>query len=386
MKLDNKGFVLTEVLIVSTVIISILTFMYIQFKNVNRSYQNSFSYDTVEGLYLANNIINYINEDNYDTLVAKLQGESQGYIDITNCDIDLFETSSYCEQLFEKSEVEQILFTQENLFKIKENSSNLNNDIKNYIKQIKTINSQTDYRIIIKYKNNTFTSLRFNKGNEYVQKGLIAYLDGINNTGSGHSDTTITWRDLSGNNNDATLYNNPTWNSNSIIFDGQTNYGLLTNTANQEFSNGMTLEIRVKILSFNGKNTGTGHIEYFGNWQGAGGGFVFETSYINRFRLTNGAEARPTFTSNLNEYYTVVATYDNNELKLYVNGIESASASASGSITPSTAPFGLGGNPAGSPTFMDWYANVEFQNVLIYDRALTENEIQRNYQADIARY
>ena len=31
-------------------------------------------------------------------------------------------------------------------------------------------------------------------------------------------------------------------------------------------------------------------------------------------------------------------------------------------------------------------ANVEFQNVLIYDRALTENEVLRNYHADIARY
>ena len=68
-KNNNKGFVITEVLILSTVILGVLTLMYVQFKSVNRSYQYSFKYDTVEGLYLANNIVNYINDGNYDNLV-----------------------------------------------------------------------------------------------------------------------------------------------------------------------------------------------------------------------------------------------------------------------------------------------------------------------------
>ena len=54
---NNKGFAITEILILSTVITGILLFMYSQFKNINRSYQTSFIYDTVEGMYLANNDI-----------------------------------------------------------------------------------------------------------------------------------------------------------------------------------------------------------------------------------------------------------------------------------------------------------------------------------------
>lgn len=36
---------------------------------------------------------------------------------------------------------------------------------------------------------------------------MIAYYDAENNTGNGHSDTTTTWKDLSGNDNDGTLEN-----------------------------------------------------------------------------------------------------------------------------------------------------------------------------------
>ena len=104
---DNKGFVITEVLILSTVIIGVLIFMYSQFKNVNRSYQYSFKYDTVEGMYLANNIVNYINDGNFDKLVELLNNDSKGYIDITECNIENSNLISYCSSLFQKTGVEK---------------------------------------------------------------------------------------------------------------------------------------------------------------------------------------------------------------------------------------------------------------------------------------
>ena len=38
----------------------------------------------------------------------------------------------------------------------------------------------------------------------YIQEGLYLNYDGINNTGNGHSDSTTTWKDLSGNNKNIT--------------------------------------------------------------------------------------------------------------------------------------------------------------------------------------
>lgn len=389
MRKNNKGFVVTEVLILSTVIIGVLIFMYSQFKNINRSYQYSFKYDTVPGMYLANNIVNYISENTYDQLVEQLSNTQTGYIDITECDPLQFDTCSFMDTLLEKSEVEKILFTEENLSKIKSNSINLNNDIKEYINQIKTVGDEKDYRIIVKFQNGSFASLRFNKGNTYVQRGLIAYLDGINNTGAGHSDETTTWKDLSNHGNDATLYNNPTWSNNSIMFDGIDDYGILDNTANQEFPNGLTLETRVKILSitdFGGAtynmfiDNETSSSPYNGLSQ-----YVIKTS----LRMTSRVAPDGTYAFaysdesfiDLNKMYTLTTTYDNNTLKQYINGKIVASSNKSGQYPGSPQGINIGRRYSGNYT-----ANVEFQNVLIYDRALTEQEVLRNYQVDQARY
>ena len=47
---------LTETLIVATMLITILLVMYVQFKTVIRSYQQSFKYNTVNNLYSLYNI------------------------------------------------------------------------------------------------------------------------------------------------------------------------------------------------------------------------------------------------------------------------------------------------------------------------------------------
>lgn len=386
---NNKGFAITEVLILSTVIIGVLVFMYSQFKSINRGYQYSFKYDTPEGMYLANNIVNYINEGNYDKLVELLNNTPEGYIDITECNIDNSNLISYCEALFQKSEIEKILFTEENLEKIKQNMNNFDNDLKNYINQIKTTNEKNDYRIIIKYINGTFASMRFNKGNSYVEEGLIAHLDGINNTGNGHSTETQTWKDISNHGNDATLYNNPTWSNNSLTFDGIDDYGILTNTANQAFPNGLTLETRVKVLSEIGFDNQT-YIMFIdniynnnSNYKGISQYFL-KTDYnlASRIAINYFKTIKQENTNNLNTYYTITTVYDNNSFKLYANGELIATDSIQGPYLQSQYPFNIGKR---AETDVN-HANVEFQNVLIYDRALTENEVMRNYQADMAKY
>ena len=386
---NNKGFALTEILILSAVVIGVLTFMYIQFKNINRSYQYSFKYDTVEGMFLANNIVNYINNDNYDILVEKLNTNQEGYLDITSCDLELFQTPLFCEQLIQKSEIKQIIFTNENTSKLKANMQKLDNDFQEYIKKIKTINTENDYRIIIKYNDGTFTTMRFNKGNAYVQNGLIAYLDGINNTGNGHSNEIQTWKDLSNHGNDATLYNNPVWSNNSLTFDGIDDYGVLTNTANQEFPNGLTIETRVKVLSVDNESNLT-FITFLDNnnsyspRDGLSQQMHKDTrKFFNRISVNNEwVISYQQESSNPEEYYTVTTIYDGKKEKIYINGTLDNSESKTGTYSQSSKPFNIGRQIQEG----GYKANVEFQNVLIYDRALTENEVLRNYQADMARY
>lgn len=385
---NNKGFAITEVLIISTVVIGVLIFMYTQFKNINRSYQYSFKYDTVEGMYLANNIVNYVSDNLYDQLVEALNNSEVGYLDITECDTSQIATSTFCVSLFEKSKVERVLFTEENLKQTKATMTDLTEDIQDYINQIQINDIQNDHRIIIKYKDKTFATMRFNRGESYVQNGLIVHLDAINNTGKGHSNDIKEWADLSGNGNSATLYNNPSWSNNSLTFDGLTNYARLENTTGMEFTNGVTLEARVKVLSFIGIN-GDGDIAFFGNWESAGMGLLFsnKNTYHGNFYLNNQwKDVITNNSSNMLQYYTVTVTYnDASSSKLYIDGqLMDTFSFDEGTIKKSLAPLALGGNP--KVNGMNSYANVEFQSVRVYNRALTDDEVLRNYQIDMARY
>lgn len=61
----------------------------------------------------------------------------------------------------------------------------------------------------------------------YISNGLILYYDGIDNSGSGHTDPNSTWKDLSGNGNDATIAGTCHWTSNSLDI-RQGNVGTIT--------------------------------------------------------------------------------------------------------------------------------------------------------------
>ena len=45
-----------EILVVSTFIISVFIYLFVQFRSINHSYQISFKYNTANGLYAVNNI------------------------------------------------------------------------------------------------------------------------------------------------------------------------------------------------------------------------------------------------------------------------------------------------------------------------------------------
>lgn len=467
---NNKGFTITEVLILSTVIIGVLIFMYTQFKNINRSFQYSFKYDTVEGMYKANNIAKFLSGDKFDILVDHMSSPSDGYIDISNCNVDkkvvkkgdinedgyvdsrdsstllgilekldnaealtpqeqtIYDRSDmdnngiiehtdaeiiidyysklstsgatsdivlkkpekeYCEALLQKSNVERILFTTEDLVRIKQHLEDFDQEMVKYINQIQTINSPNDYRIIIKYKDDTYATIRFNAGIKYITFGLTTYLDGINNTGEGHSSEATTWKDLSNYNHDAVLENNPTWTNNSVIFNGTNNYGLLDATNKKIYINGVTLETRMRIKN---KNQLTQE-EILGNWAEnnnyGGMGLIYlntDNLYSNISLTSTWASAQDTNTSNVDEFYTVAMTFDNHIQKLYVNGTLVAQTDTEQYLPAdvSSLKMTIGAKPGS--TVMERCSNIEYQNILIYDRALTAAEIQRNYQIDLERY
>ena len=80
----------------------------------------------------------------------------------------------------------------------------------------------------------TINTIGRDEEKDYVKNDLIARYDGIKNTRSGHSDSTTTWEDISGNNRDLKMYNTTTtsktlfWEKDGLVQTAPSSIGLVT--------------------------------------------------------------------------------------------------------------------------------------------------------------
>ena len=158
-KMNNKGFMLTETLIVATFLVTTLLFIYVQFNNINKTYNNSFKYNTVNGLYNSKNITQYISTDGLDALKNAIAQDDVEFINITDCSSAYFTENEYCNVLMSSSNVKTVLFTKENLDSLKNITTNLEQTIIDFINYI-NYEETTGYRIIVEFNDNTFASLK----------------------------------------------------------------------------------------------------------------------------------------------------------------------------------------------------------------------------------
>lgn len=157
-KNNKKGFMLAETIVISVVVLGALIFIYTQFMTVNKSYQNSFHYNTVDKLYATKNIVEYIKTDGLYLLMSSLTDE---YIDITDCSSAYFVEGNYCENLLHNLHAKTVLFTKEDITDLKK-VSNLpfSEGLKRYIKTM-SFDKEDRYRIIVEFEDNTYASLKF---------------------------------------------------------------------------------------------------------------------------------------------------------------------------------------------------------------------------------
>jgi hypothetical protein len=167
MKKNSKGFLLLETMLVSTFVISTLVFLYIQFVNLKNSYDTSFTYNTIPGLYATKNIKDYIKDNNYSTIKKDVNKDTNNLIYIYNdntCNTKYFnDTLDYCNELMKKLNVKKVIMTSKDLTNLKKGlkENDLDNELYNYIKKIKN-SADYDYRLVAIFKDNTFTNLELN--------------------------------------------------------------------------------------------------------------------------------------------------------------------------------------------------------------------------------
>lgn len=163
---NNKGFMLLETLIVSTIILSTLIFLFVQFTNIKSSYEISFKYNTVPGIYIAKELSDFLLENDIDTnLSNQLDSENNGFVNIKpHTYINKGENSFY-QTMITNMNIKSVIYTSDNLEKLKTylNGNSVDKTIftekfKEFIFNLKT-NSTSNNRLIIMFNDNTFASI-----------------------------------------------------------------------------------------------------------------------------------------------------------------------------------------------------------------------------------
>lgn len=217
---------------------------------------------------------------------------------------------------------------------------------------------------------------------------LSLWLDAGNS--SSYSGSGSTWTDLSGNSNNATLVNSPTFssaNQGSIEFNG-TNYGVVNNPSSNLILGTSDFTMSWwQLASTNNPNT-----RLFGN--------INNSSWsANNWVVTQNFNAANTigyYANNSNLYpvlsaTTIPQTWQNivvsrsgNTWSIYLNNVLISSSSSSFSVDGGLSkPFYIG--TSGWIT-SDGYWNGKIANITLYRKALSSTERLQNYNALAGRF
>jgi hypothetical protein len=218
-------------------------------------------------------------------------------------------------------------------------------------------------------------------GPNIVTDGLVLSLDAANI--KSYTSGSTTWFDRSGNVNNGTLVNGPTFdsaNGGSIVFDGVNDYINISTTPN--LPNPLTICTFVNTSVITGSNQVIYGPNANGqdNWISVSNNnaqiFATQASDVNNFSITG------TTTIQANTWYHITGIVNNNVTSLYINGVfEVASSAQAFTIGGWNSTARIGQRGTGQFPFNGRIACVQG-----YNRALTAQEVEQNYNATKTRF
>lgn len=225
-------------------------------------------------------------------------------------------------------------------------------------------------------------------GPQIITDGLVLCLDAANPKSYPGSGTT--WKDLLGNGNDGTLTNGPTFdsgNGGSIELDSTDDYIQFSNVSSFDSS---TFTVDINLLLEEDLNNSQ-FFGFFSTQNGSTSGYQLFWHSAQYFYLyvTNGIAASTAASAGTipsGTHLNLVATYDDSSLNntaIYVNNIRYGGSSVGNYVSP-TLPPRLIGRRADSST--NYALNCKLYLTRFYNRALTAEEVQQNYNATKQRF
>ncbi len=213
----------------------------------------------------------------------------------------------------------------------------------------------------------------------YTTDGIIAYYDAENNIGTGHSNTTSIWKDLTGNRKDAKLndieFNDTSgWREKAIQLDTENSH--ISYPVPIPTSSSMSVEIVLTQLSYDYMDilyADTSWSSFAAHtWNDDGSFYIggnYNSSEKNRFIPTDINYKLP-----LNEPVLLTYTYNanTNVARVYINGEKRAEK------VYVTGPEEI--------TSFTTKGQGQYHRVSIYNKELTQEEITNNYETDKYRF
>ncbi len=232
--------------------------------------------------------------------------------------------------------------------------------------------------------NETMTKCIDNNGNEVDEE--IAYENGTITISTDRTiycylyfDRKEEIEDLSGQNHNGKNYA-VEWTEEGITTSTKDANGYIDcGLENYDFKNSITMIARLK---FNDLESGQ---QFIGNWEDAGGGFTLYSSFLEfaLYIINDKYETMEhSYSFSLDKYYTIAGVYDGDEMSIYIDGQKVHNQKLSGNIKPSNMPILLGGNPSFGKE-PSGFSYTTFTDALIFDTALTEEEMKENFSGEI---
>jgi len=237
----------------------------------------------------------------------------------------------------------------------------------------------------------------------FVASGAILFLDANDAASYGGSGTT--WYDLSGNGYNATFASAGGGSNPSFTTAGSLKYFQFTgiNPSGPHYTGGgyMTLSNNldtsyVTIQCWFNNNTSAPYVMILGGKTANSSVYQGYQLYLNGStigkadaRITTGGGTANTdisYSYSYNTWYNFALTYNGSNMYTYLNGVQVASSSKTGTINTGR-PFTIGAQYLDGSTPSE-FLNGAIGSMVVYNRALTSAEISKNYssQADLYGY
>jgi len=223
-----------------------------------------------------------------------------------------------------------------------------------------------------------------------ITSGLVLHLDAAQKRS--YSGTGTVWTDLSGNGNNGTLVNSPTFNSangGSIVFDGTNDY------VEVPYNSSLA---PTTAISF-------GCVAYLANWNSSGlkklvsktesGGYSMAinlpVSKLSGYVFAGGAYLINTYDLSLisSGWHIIMNTFDGRYFKMYLDAVNVSTVDVGSILTIGYSVNNsliIGAEAGSSNLAAGDYFNGNISTVQIYNRALSAAEVLQNYNATKSRF